>query len=94
MTLLYDALMENFILYVGLTMALVAFVKELFSLEGNSVRWVSFVIGVFMSAMVYVGQAFPGAGEIVEAVFFILGVGLFASGFFDLGVNVGARIRE
>ena len=88
LTVTYESLMENMLLYVALTMALVAFFKELLALEGNKVRLASFIIGVLMSALVYVGQAFPVFSQYVEAVFFILATGLFASGFFDLGVSV------
>lgn len=88
LNLVYDALMENFLLYVALTMALVGFVKELFQLEGNQVRIASFLVGIFMSGLVYLSYLFPTWGPYVEGGFFILAVGLFASGFFDLGVNV------
>lgn len=88
LNVVYDALMENFLLYVGLTMALVAFIKELFSLEGNAVRIASFCVGVFISAVIYAAYLFPVAGQYIEGLFFILAVGLFASGFFDLGVDI------
>lgn len=88
LNVVYDTLMENFLLYVGLTMALVAFIKELFGLEGNAVRVASFLVGVFISSVIYVAYLFPVAGEYIQGLFFVLAVGLFASGFFDLGVNI------
>ena len=88
LNVVYDALMENFLLYVGLTMSFVAFFKEIFSLEGNTVRLVSFFVGVFISGTIYLAYLFPGVGEYVQGFLFILGVGLFASGFFDLGVDI------
>ena len=88
LNVVYEALMANFLLYVGLTMALVAFVKELFALEGNAVRVASFLVGILISGIIYAAYLFPVAGQYIEGSFFILAVGLFASGFFDLGVNI------
>ena len=93
MNIIYDELMSNFVLYVALTLALVAFVKEMFSLEGNTVRLVSFFVGVFMAGMIYVAQV-TAWGEYVQAVFFILTIGLFASGFYDLGINSVSTVTK
>ena len=92
METIYNALMDNFILYVALTLALVAFVKEVFALEGNAVRVVSFVVGIFMAGLIYVGEV-TAWGEYVQAVFFILTIGLFASGFYDLGIEVRNKVE-
>lgn len=84
----YQSLVDNFVVHIAIVMATVAFVKELFQLEGNSVRWVSFVTGIFISGVYYVGYLLPGVAQYVEGGLFILTMGLVASGFYDLAVSV------
>jgi len=89
----YQTLMDNFVVYLGVIAALVAFFKEAFHLEGNGVRIMSFCVGLVLAGVFYVGYLFPSLGQYVEGGFFVLGAGLIASGFYDLTLGVADGIR-
>ena len=89
----YQTLMDNFVMYLGVIAALVAFFKEAFSLEGNKVRIMSFCIGLVVAGVFYAGYLFPVVGPYVEGLFFVIGAGLIASGFYDLTGQVAEGIR-
>jgi len=84
----YNVLMENFIMWLGVIAALVAFFKEMLGMEGNSVRLLSFVIGIVLAGVFYVSYLIPEIAPYVEGGFFILSAGLIASGFYDLAQNI------
>ena len=84
----YQVLMDNFVLHLGIIASLVAFLKELFKLEGNAVRICSFLVGLFVAGIYYIGFLIPEIAGYIEGGFFILVSGLIASGFYDLAQNV------
>ena len=88
LSVVFESLMENYAVFIGVTVALVAFLKEALALEGNKVRFVSFLVGVILAGIFYVGEVFPVAGEYVQGLFFILTIGLVASGAYDFTLNI------
>jgi len=83
----YQTLLDGFLLYIGIILALVQFIKEAGSLQGNQIRWVSFGVGIVIAAVYFASSLFPAAAVYIQGVFFILTIGLVASGAYDLGVR-------
>lgn len=88
LSVVYETLMDNYAIFIGVTIALVAFIKEALALDGGKVRLMSFIIGVLLAAIFYAGEIFPVAGEYIQGFFFILTIGLVASGAYDFVKNV------
>lgn len=88
LTVVYETLLDNYAIFIGITLALVAYIKEAFALEGGKVRFVSFAVGVLLAGIFYAGEVFPIIGDYVQGFFFILTIGLVASGVYDLAQNL------
>ncbi len=84
----YQTLLDGFLLYIGIILALVQFVKEAGNLQGAQVRWASFGIGIVIAGVYFASSIFPSAAIYIQGLFFILTIGLVASGAYDLGVRV------
>lgn len=80
----YEQLLDGWVLKLGMIMALVQFIKDLFGLEGKVNMAVSFGVGVVLAGVYYIGYLFPESAQFVEGAFFILTAGLVASGFYSI----------
>ena len=86
---LVAGLLLAFVVQVGIVSALTAFIKDAFSLDGNTVRIVSFVIGFVLGGLMLwvaidLGQStLPVSAWVLVGVLFMPGAGLVASGYYD-----------
>lgn len=86
---LFVGLLASFALQVGIVLASVSFVKELFNLKGNKVRGVAFLVGLFFGAVflwpwIVLNPGLHLSFYVLISVLFLVTAGLVASGYYDL----------